>query len=216
MAQTIYEVTAEGLNVREEPSIHGKILTVLQKGAQVELISISGDDYWHKVLTAGGIEGWAAHKYLRLVPDAAPNLPAELPWLAIAFAEIGSKEFPGASDNPRVIEYLHSTNLPAPERHHDETAWCSAFVNWCMERAGFEGTDSAWAKAWLNWGKEIKKPRKGCIAVFTREGGGHVGFYMGQTQTAIKLLGGNQDDAVNIANYPKSRLLGYRLPGTLV
>lgn len=211
MARVKYEVTAEGLNVRDEPSIHGNIIEVLSKGDEVEFIDISGDDYWYKVKTPDGTEGWAAHKYLRKVVETPES---DLPWLAIAFAETGTHEFPGDADNPRIVEYLHSTNLGAPSWNEDETKWCSAFVNWCIERAGYEGTDSAWAKSWLNWGKEIKKPVVGCVAVFTREDGGHVGFYMGNTKTAIRVLGGNQSDEVKESAYPKSQLLGYRLPGT--
>ena len=212
MAKERYEVTAEGLNVRDEPSIHGKIIKVLSKGDDVGFISASGDDYWYKIEAGDGTVGWASHKYLRKVV-AAPE--SDLPWLAIALAEKGTHEFPGDADNPRVVEYLHSTNLGTPSWNEDETPWCSAFVNWCVEKAGYEGTDSAWAKSWLNWGKAVKKSVVGCIAVFTRPGGGHVGFYVGETKTAIRVLGGNQSDAVNESSYAKSRLLGYRLPGTV-
>jgi len=210
MAEEKYQVTTEGLNIREEPSIHGKVIEVLSKGDEVELISISGDDYWYKVKTSNETEGWAAHKYLRKVVETPES---DWPWLTIALAETGIHEFPGDADNPRVVEYLHSTNLGSPSWNEDETPWCSAFVNWCIEKAGYEGTDSAWARSWLNWGKEIKEPVVGCVAVFKREGGGHVGFYIGKTETAIRVLGGNQGDAVNESSYAKSRLLGYRVPG---
>jgi uncharacterized protein (TIGR02594 family) len=140
----------------------------------------------------------------------------DFPWLPIALAEQGVKEYPGDGDNPRIVEYLQSTTLEAPMRTNDETAWCSAFVNWCVEHAGYEGTDSAWAKSWLNWGKAIPKPRRGCVVILTRAGGGHVGFYMGGTKTTIAVLGGNQSDEVNQANRPKADLLGYRLPANLV
>ena len=46
--------------------------------------------------------------------------------------------------------------------------------------------------------------------IFTRDGGGHVAFYVGETATQIKVLGGNQSNSVSVANYPKSRLLGFR------
>ncbi len=164
MANEKYEVTAEGLNVREEPSIHGKIIEVLSKGDEVELISISGDNYWYKVMTPDGTEGWASHKYLHKVVKTPES---DWAWLAIALAEKGIHEFPGNADNPRIVEYLHSTNLDAPSWDEDKIAWCSVFMNWCIEKAGYEGTDSAWAKSWLNWGKDIKKPVVGCVAVFT-------------------------------------------------
>jgi len=81
-----------------------------------------------------------------------------------------------------------------------------------MERSGYEGTGSAAARSWLDWGKEVDRPCPGCIAVFTRGGGGHVGFYVGETAETVKVLGGNQGDQVSVREYPKSRLLGYRMP----
>ena len=204
-----YRVTATILNVREAPSITAKVVSFLRKADEVGLVSKSGDGYWFRV-KKGDIEGWASHKYLQLVIS---NSTEEFSWMPIALAEEGIKEFPGNGDNPRIVEYLKSTNLSAPYNSNDETAWCSAFANWCVERSGFEGTDSAWARSWLNWGKKITTPRRGCIVVFTRDvSSGHVAFYIGETSTQIKVLGGNQSNAVNISNYPKSRLLGYRIP----
>jgi hypothetical protein len=54
-------------------------------------------------------------------------------------------------------------------------------------------------------GKETKRPARGCIVVFDRPGGGplagHVAFYLsGSPQTGIRVLGGNQSDAVTISN----------------
>jgi uncharacterized protein (TIGR02594 family) len=144
--------------------------------------------------------------------------------MTIAEAEKGVIEIPGLDNNPRVLEYLNSvTNIGPMWRSKDETAWCSAFVNWCMEKAGYAGTKSALSTTWLKWGQLIPKPVKGCLAVFLREnGGGHVGFYVGETVTSsvvyIKVLGGNQEHAdteigeVNEKHYLKSKLLGYRLP----
>ena len=206
-----YRVTATALNVREAPSITAKVLSFLHKADVVEFISKSGDGYWFKIKKAGD-EGWVSHKYLELVVVGS-TAAEEFPWIPIALAEEGVKEFPGNGDNPRVVEYLKSTNLSAPYNADDETAWCSAFANWCVERSGFEGTDSAWARSWLNWGKKVTKPRRGCIVVFKRdEISGHVAFFIGETPTQVKVFGGNQSDAVNISSYPKSRLLGYRVP----
>jgi uncharacterized protein (TIGR02594 family) len=137
----------------------------------------------------------------------------DFPWMPIALREIGVKEYAGAADNPRIVEYLSSTNLGPSDQSNDETPWCSAFVNWCVEKAGYEGTDSAWAKSWLTWGKKLAKPRRGCITVFTRSGGGHVGFFIDKTSSGIKVLGGNQSDEVNVSTRAVNKLLGYRLPG---
>ena len=41
---------------------------------------------------------------------------------------------------------------------------------------------------------------------------GHVAFFVSRSAQTIKVLGGNQSDAVSIAEYPAGRLLGYRIP----
>ncbi|MCI1278638.1 MAG: TIGR02594 family protein [Nitrospira sp.] len=208
-----YQVTAIALNVRESPSITARAIGFLHKDDVVDYISTSGDGYWLKI-TNESLEGWASHKYLTQVQDFEEGEEDKFPWLAIATAERGIKEFPGNGDNPRIVEYLQSTSLDAPYNANDEAPWCSAFVNWCVERSGYEGTDSAWARSWLNWGKETSRPVRGCIVVFKRElQSGHVGFYIGKTGSKISVLGGNQSDEVNESKYPASTLLGYRLPG---
>jgi len=150
------------------------------------------------------------------------DLPAPAPdrkprWLKIAHQEMKLmvREAPGpATSNPRILDYHHSTHGQASS---EEVPWCSAFVNWCIEKAELEGTKSARAVSWLKWGKKLDEPRLGCIAVFWRSDNpeeGHVGFYWGEEGDHILLLGGNQSDAVNIARKPKSRLRdhGFRWP----
>jgi uncharacterized protein (TIGR02594 family) len=210
-AMSQYKVTATSLNVREQPKLTGKVIGFLSLDEIVEGVSISGDGYWYKTRKADGLEGWSSHKFL--VDYQGEIEGEEFLWMPIALREVGVKEYAGAADNPRIVEYLSSTTLGPAERSNDETFWCSAFVNWCVEGAGYEGTDSAWARSWLTWGKKLARPRRGCIAVFTRVGGGHVGFFVGKTSSQIKVLGGNQADAVNIATRPASELLGYRIPG---
>ncbi len=211
-----YRVTAINLNIREGPSITAKVKHVLSKDGIVELLDISGDRYWYKVsYEVGGQKqlGWASHKYLQLVDASGSGQPSDPPWLAIARLELGVKEFPGATDNPRIVEYHRSTTLPAPLRENDETHWCSSFVNWCIERAGYEGTNSAWARSWEQWGMPLAAPKRGCIAVYSRTGGGHVAFYLETVGGKVRHLGGNQSDAVTIASPDKEhQLLGYRWP----
>src|SRR5262249_2211434 len=206
-----YKVTASSLNVREEPKLTAKVIGYLALDEIIEGISISGDGYWYKIRRPDGLEGWSSHKFL--VEYQGEIEGEEFPWMPIALQEIGVKEYAGAADNPRIVEYLSSTNLGPSDQSNDETPWCSAFANWCVEKAGYEGTDSAWAKSWLTWGKNLTTPRRGCIAVFTRGDGGHVGFYISQTSSVIKVLGGNQSDEVNISGRPASKLLGYRIAG---
>lgn len=146
----------------------------------------------------------------------------EFPWMPIALAERGTVEVTGGGDNPRILEYLRTTTLPANMAAEDETAWCSAFVNWCVEQAGIRGTRSAAARSWLEWGKAIEVPRRGCIAVFSRPTASptsaHVAFYISTIAprvaapaTGYTVLGGNQMNRVGVNVYAASRLLGFRV-----
>ncbi|QWV98221.1 TIGR02594 family protein [Geomonas nitrogeniifigens] len=132
-------------------------------------------------------------------------------WIKIAAAEIGQKEIPRTSANPRILLYHSTTSLRATS---DEVAWCSAFVNWCLRQVGIAGTDSAAATSWLHWGL-ISAPRLGAISVVRKvTGENHVAFYISETSDYYKLLGGNQGDQVRISKYYKSHWLtqGHRWP----
>jgi uncharacterized protein (TIGR02594 family) len=133
-------------------------------------------------------------------------------WMTIARAEIGVAEIPGKENNPRILEYFTATSY----RPDFEDSWCSAFVSWVLSQAGMESTHSASARSYVHWGVELEEPKNGAIIVFWRGDPnsmqGHVGFYIGETETDYLVLGGNQGDKVCIAHYPKSRLLAIRYP----
>jgi uncharacterized protein (TIGR02594 family) len=139
---------------------------------------------------------------------------SSFPWFAIAVKELGQAEVKGASANPRILEYLKSTNAGGSALgESDETPWCSAFVNWCVTKSGYKGTNQALAKSWLDWGKPTDTPVPGCIVVFQRgTNSGHVAFYVGPSPKGIKVLGGNQGDKVSISNRTTNAVLGYRVP----
>ncbi|WP_274584110.1 TIGR02594 family protein [Neisseria leonii] len=71
------------------------------------------------------------------------------------------------------------------------------------------------ASAW-NDAKTMTKlgaPAYGCLVTFTRTGGGHVGFVVGQDARGnLLVLGGNQSNRVSIAAFPRSRATGYYWP----
>jgi uncharacterized protein (TIGR02594 family) len=138
---------------------------------------------------------------------------AKLPeWYQIAIKELGVKEVYGQDHNPRVLEYHRSTSLSA---RTDEIPWCASFVSWCLEESGRASTRSARARSYLSWGQHIDIPFVGCIVVFKRGNNayqGHVAFFVKDEGKYIKVLGGNQANAVSIARYKKSDLLDYRSP----
>jgi uncharacterized protein (TIGR02594 family) len=213
-----YRVTIKSLNIRGMPTTTSKVLGRLSESEVVEKLGESDDGKWIKLIW-NGVEGWSSKRFLAKQPYIPP-IGEDFVWMALAEQEKGVHEIPGGENHPRVVEYLHSTtNLNKASKSKDETPWCSAFVNWCLTQAGYEGTNSALARSWLKWGQSITEPRRGCIVVFTREAVfGHVAFYLGETDTHIKVLGGNQLNPetkiyeVSEKYYPKTDLLGYRIP----
>jgi uncharacterized protein (TIGR02594 family) len=137
-------------------------------------------------------------------------------WLKEAWREFGQAERAGAADNPRILALFREVGHA--DVAHDEVAWCAAFCGACLERAGLRSTRSLMARSYLGWGAALDAPRAGAVAVFSRGSNpaeGHVGFWLGETDDSVVLLGGNQGNAVSVARYPKSRLLGLRWPAAV-
>ena len=131
----------------------------------------------------------------------------------IAKNEFGQQEISGNKDNPRIIEYIKSCYVNEEITLHDEIPWCSAFVTWCLQQAGGNGTKSLAARSYLSWGQEVKEPKIGDIVIFKRGNSkwqGHVSFIYEVTPLFLKCIGGNQDNRVCIEQYSKRNVLGYR------
>ncbi len=151
---------------------------------------------------------------------AAPTTPpltaaGDPKWIDAAREQMGQKEIAGAKHNSRIVEWFKVAK--ASWFKDDETPWCGAFAAYCMIAAGQqipEKGEAVRAKAWATWGKDTP-PRVGAVAVFGREGGGHVGFVVGENATSLYILGGNQSNAVNIMPIAKSRLIAMRWPAAL-
>lgn len=144
--------------------------------------------------------------------ETIETMGAEPTWLKIARGELGTHEIPGPRSNKRILEYHATTTLKATS---DEIPWCAAFVCWCLEKAGIDSTRSAAAASYLKFGTKLKNPRLGCIVVFPRKGGHHVGFYLGDhpgNDCKIDVLSGNSADQVRISPYDKDSVLAYVWP----
>ena len=134
-------------------------------------------------------------------------------WLLKAESYIGLKEIAGPKNNATVVNFWKKIHLNSIS--NDEVPWCAAFVGAVLEENGFTSSRSGLAKSYLNWGTPLKTPMLGCIVVFTRKGGGHVGFIEGFDKNGnIFVLGGNQSDAVNIKLFKTNNVVGYRWPSS--
>lgn len=130
----------------------------------------------------------------------------------IALKEYGIKTISGIVHNPDVLKYFKEIGHKWVK--DDETAWCAAFVNWCLLKAGKPHTGSLAARSFLEYGQSTTKPALGDVVVLWRIAPvgafGHVGFFIKSTKDYIYILGGNQAGQVNIQTYPKTQLLEYR------
>lgn len=134
-------------------------------------------------------------------------------WLTVARGYVGQREVKGKKHNPHILRWWQLIRAGFTD---DETYWCAGFVGGVLEECGIKSTRSAAARSYEKWGTKIATPLVGCVVTFARRGGGHVGFYVGETATHILVLGGNQGDMVNVSRYSKTsqslRITGYWWP----
>ena len=132
-------------------------------------------------------------------------------WLIEARKHLGLKEVKGTKHHPEILQMWKDIKRGGIK--DDETPWCAAFVGAMLERVGIRSTRFESAKSYLTWGNQLVEPVVGCIVVFSRDGGGHVGFVVGRDKAGnLLVLGGNQSDEVNIRAFPRTRVTGYRYP----
>ena len=168
-----------------------------------------------KRLDAGFQKAAAMDAKLGPSVEEVPGGQANPPWLATANAEF-DKHIHETGNNPEILKYFLATSLGA--QTSDQVPWCAAFVSWCMANCGNDKVASAnlrtaWAPTWLNWGFSVGRPVMGAVALTgPREDGtpGHMGFVIGENNTTISLLAGNQGNAVSKADIPKVDVVGYR------
>lgn len=147
----------------------------------------------------------------------APGILAEqrgTPWMKEADRWLGLREIPGPQHQPQILGWWEAIKQSYRD---DETAWCAAYVGGVLEECGIPSTRSAAARSYEKYGEAITTPTYGAITVFWRgsKSGwqGHVAFLVGVTKSGELLcLGGNQGDAVTVAKFDRTRLLGFRFP----
>jgi len=133
--------------------------------------------------------------------------------IKLAFSQYGIREIKGEIDNQEILKYFNDLGFDG-NALKDETAWCSAFVNWVCKNSCLEYSEKLNARSWIDVGFEVSEPKLGDVVVFWRESKdswkGHVAFYVNELHGFIYVLGGNQSNQVKISAYPKERLLTYR------
>ncbi|MCK9378318.1 MAG: TIGR02594 family protein, partial [Syntrophobacterales bacterium] len=213
-----YIVTASiELNIRSGPGTDYETVGTVPHGEQI----ISPDtEGWVPILLEDDTIGWVSSKYLQEAPEEELKSaePLRFPsdgdpaWIVWAMKQIGIKELPGAGDNPEIISWFELTTLPK-EYWHDATAWCAVFVNagFCLN--GVKGLRSARAKDWLGFGRPVEAPEKGDVVVFRWDDGSHhVAYCLALEDDQVRVIGGNQSNAVTETTYPLRNVAGFRRP----
>lgn len=137
--------------------------------------------------------------------------------LKIARSLIGTREAPGAANSATIMGWVKKLGTKALGIvvNADSVPWCGTFVAHCVSQAGLTPAPIAVrAKSWASWEANLRADylSPGAVLVFEREGGGHVGFYIGEDTTHYHVLGGNQSDCVNIMRIARSRCIARRWP----
>jgi uncharacterized protein (TIGR02594 family) len=134
---------------------------------------------------------------------------------------VGISEIPGAVSNPQILAMLR---LDQDWPDDDEVPWCSAFMNYVAWLLRLPRSKSLRARSWLLIGSSVALENAEVgfdVVILTRGEGvqpgpnvidapGHVGLFAGTENTNVLLLGGNQNDSVNVSPYSTSRVLGVR------
>lgn len=132
--------------------------------------------------------------------------------LLAMLAEYGLKEIPGPQHNPEILEMFKEIGFDWVK--DDETAWCSAALNYFCKKCGYERSGKLDARSWLKLPVQVLQPKLGDIVILSRGDPngwqGHVGLFISKDSTHVYVLGGNQGNTINITQFPLTKVLGYR------
>ena len=133
----------------------------------------------------------------------------------VSLGRLNTTEIPGPKSNPEILKLAAEAGVSNIYKN-DDVAWCAVAATVVCLRAGktvgFTGYYRLRARSFLQFGKPVTEPMFGDVIVFGRDGGGHVGFYIGEDNAYFHVAGGNQSNQFNIIRIAKNRAIGYRRP----
>jgi uncharacterized protein (TIGR02594 family) len=150
-------------------------------------------------------------------PVTAFDAPGAPEWYRLATNEIGTRE-EGDNSGPAIARYRRLAQCG-----NDHDPWCAIFVNAMFASCdpAMLGTKSASSQSFRSNPNfnQLAGPALGAVVVFwrnsPRSGLGHVGFYRGETSDSVYVLGGNEDNMVQIEPMSKHQLIGYWWPASV-
>jgi uncharacterized protein (TIGR02594 family) len=148
-------------------------------------------------------------KILPFLYKEKPTLP-EKPYnsfnrmiLLVAVKEIGVKEVTGSKSNPMVVKYY---SYERTKRGSDPINWSSAFVSYCIEKAGLKSIDCNSSIAFKDWGIRSFIPVPGDVIVFEN----HCGIFVEEKNGLLIVIGANKQNEVCAKGFPFSEVIAIR------
>jgi len=136
-------------------------------------------------------------------------------WLAAFRLLHGLQEIPGPGSNPIILRWVKDIGAPS-WYDNDDKAWCALAMNRIMLASDLPYSGSGFellrARSFETWGLPLTVPVYGCLMVFSRPEGAHVGFYLGERKDAYRIYGANQSNTVGETWIAKVRLTATRWP----
>lgn len=135
--------------------------------------------------------------------------------VSCALKYYGTLEKPGKGNNATIMKWADQVGVARIGYKYtaDEVPWCGLFMAVVALEAGKPiPKGPLYALNWGAFGVKSAEPSLGDVLVFKRNGGGHVGLYIGEDDICYHVLGGNQSDSVSITRINKNRLFTCRRP----
>lgn len=133
--------------------------------------------------------------------------------LVEAIKLLGTKEVVGTKHSATIMGWAKELGIEKIYTN-DEIAWCGLFMAYVCKKAGlelpFSAKESLWALNWNKFGVKQTTAMLGDVLTFKRNGGGHVGIYVGEDASCYHILGGNQSNMVCVTRIEKNRCAGIR------
>jgi len=128
-------------------------------------------------------------------------------------SHFGMTEVDGPASNPEILRFFNELGYDWVN-DDSTTAWCSAMLSYYAKKCGYQYHVDLDARGWLDMPVKVLKPSLGDIVILWRNNPaswqGHVGLFINWNETKVWLLGGNQNNQINITAYPRERILGIR------
>ena len=222
MGRARVRMIASCIQVRKEPKVNAETTGYLKRDDVVLLLKKSDDSHWFQVFNTNGLFGWISNKFAVEYPinngDAGSDSRL-FPWMQIAMQEVELSELRNSSDSYECYQFHKSTHFQRAFFRAITDNYSTPFVNWCLERSGYEGNESPDSKYWLYWGKSIDIPCKGCIVLIDGNGThsgyrvcSQVGILIARVGNNVEVISTNSGGEVVILTIPDEHIIGYRLP----